>query len=222
MTTTGGMTLGDNAPDVRVKICGITQVDDARFCAQVGADAIGIVFYPPSSRYVADLSLARDIALAAGPLVTVVGLFVNASHSEVEQVLKQVPLNLMQFHGDETEADCQAFGRPFIKALRMKDDIDVEARMADYTGASGFLLDTYVKGAPGGTGQTFNWDRVPQTSSRSIILAGGLTPENVGHAVNAASPYAVDVSGGVESAPGIKSHEKIRAFISKAKGDSQK
>ncbi len=154
--------------------------------------------------------------------MNVVGLFVNARANDIEQVLAAVPLNVIQFHGDESEQACKAYGRPYIKALRMKDGLDIAARVSEYESASGFLLDTYVKGEPGGTGQAFNWDRVPHNAAKPIVVAGGLTPGNVEQAVRTASPYAVDVSGGVESAPGIKSHEKINAFIRKAKGDSHK
>ncbi len=204
----------------RVKICGITRVQDARYAAGSGADAIGIVFYPPSSRFVSDLVLARDIALAVGPLVTVVGLFVDAVPQDIEKTLAEVPLNLLQFHGGEQNADCERFGRPFIKALRMKESIEVEAVMASYPSASGFLLDTYVSGSPGGTGQVFDWERVPSRPAKPIILAGGLDEHNVHEAVQIASPHAVDVSGGVEAQPGIKSYEKINAFIKSAKGVS--
>ncbi len=204
----------------RVKICGITREQDADFAAAAGADAIGLVFYPPSSRFVSDLVMARDIALAAGPLVTVVGLFVDAEPQEVDKVLATVPLNLMQFHGGEQNTECERFGRPFIKALRMKDKLDVDAVMASYPSASGFLLDTYVSGSPGGTGQVFDWERVPSLPVKPIILAGGLDENNVHKAVQVASPYGVDVSGGVEAQPGIKSHEKINAFIKRAKEET--
>ncbi|MFL0808868.1 MAG: phosphoribosylanthranilate isomerase [Agarilytica sp.] len=202
---------------VRVKICGITRPEDSAYAAQCGADAIGIVFYPPSSRYVADLALARDIALAAGPFVNVVGLFVNADAKEVEDTIKTVPLSLMQFHGDESAEICERAQRPYIKALRMKEGLDLVAQCDLYTNASGFLLDTYVKGQPGGTGERFDWQRVPQNTGRPLIVAGGLTPSNVSQAIAQTRPYAVDVSGGVESSPGIKSNEKVRAFIEKAK-----
>ncbi len=204
----------------RVKICGITREQDASCAAIAGADAIGIVFYPPSSRFVSDLILARDIVLAAGPLVTVVGLFVDADPQDIDKILASVPLNLIQFHGGEKNIECERFGRPFIKALRMKDRLDVDAAMASYPSASGFLLDTYVSGSPGGTGQVFDWERVPSKPAKPIILAGGLDEHNVHKAVQIASPYGVDVSGGVEAQPGIKSHKKINAFIKRAKGET--
>ncbi len=214
------MSAQSEGMSTRVKICGITREEDANCAAAAGADAIGIVFYPPSSRFVSDLVLARDIALSVGPLVTVVGLFVDALPQDVEKVLTGVPLNLIQFHGGEKNSECECFGRPFIKALRMKGGLDVGALMASYPSASGFLLDTYVSGSPGGTGQVFDWERVPRRPAKPIILAGGLDENNVHKAVQVASPYGVDVSGGVEAQPGIKSHEKINAFIKKARGET--
>lgn len=206
---------------IRVKICGITRVSDACVAAEVGADAIGIVFYPPSSRYVSDLATARDIALAVGPFVTVVGLFVDATAEDVSRVQKAVPLNLLQFHGNEDEAYCRQFAQPYIKALRMKAGIDVPKAIAAYSSASGILLDTYVEGAPGGTGQVFNWSQVPRDTQSSIVVAGGLTPDNVSEAIEHSRPYGVDVSGGVESKPGVKSGELMKAFVEAAKGTNK-
>ena len=202
----------------RVKICGITSVADAVTARNAGADAIGIVFYESSPRAVMDLTLARDIALAAGPFVSVVGLFVNADTEFVERVLKYVPLSCLQFHGDESLVFCESFARPYMKAIRMKDGLDVNAAIDNYPSASAILLDSYVKGVPGGTGERFNWDRIPQTKTH-IVLAGGLTASNVAEAVSVARPYAVDVSGGVERAPGKKNPDKIQAFISNAKSE---
>lgn len=205
------------ASHVRVKICGITRPEDARCAAEAGADAIGLVFYAPSSRYVDDLVKAKEIVDASGPFVTTVGLFVDADPAEVEKILSHVPLQMLQFHGSEDEADCRKYRRPFIKALRMKEGLDMKVTMAEYPSASGFLLDTYVEGEPGGTGQTFDWQRFPRESERSLILAGGLTPQNVAEAIKMSRPYGLDVSGGVESSPGVKSEELIRAFVEKAK-----
>ncbi len=209
--------------NTRVKICGITRPEDAEFAAQTGADAIGMVFYEKSARFVSDLALAREIAEAAGPFTSVVALFVNAEPAEIEHVLTSVPVQLLQFHGDELPEQCDVYERPYVKAIRMRPDIDVIAEFTRYKKASGFLLDTYVKGSPGGTGECFNWDRFPSNSASTaqplphLVLAGGLTPENVDKAIAATSPYAVDVSGGVEVQPGIKDHQKIKAFITKAK-----
>ena len=217
----------------RVKICGITRVEDAGHAAAAGTDAIGIIFYPPSARYVADLGAARSIAEAAGPLVTVTALFVNPETSWVEQVLRQVPVNLLQFHGDESEEFCSQFGRPYMKAIAMKpvtmeSELNVSAAIAAYGSASAILLDAYHPKKAGGTGETFDWSRVPVDTGKPIVLAGGLTPENVALAVAQVRPYAVDVSGGVEAiidgqpSRGIKDSNKVSAFIRRAKyGEDQ-
>lgn len=198
---------------VRIKICGITRVQDAEVAQRLGADAIGLVFYAKSPRYMGDLSLARQIAEAAGPFVTCVGLFVDATAEQVQQVVSEVPIHLLQFHGDESNQYCAAFARPFIKALRMKPGLDVHACMAQFPDAQGFLLDTYKQGVPGGTGESFDWGLAPRTSAKSWVLAGGLTPDTVAQALSQTDPYGVDVSGGVESAAGIKCPEKIKQFI---------
>ncbi len=203
---------------VRVKVCGITSVEAAAQAADAGADAIGLVFYPPSSRYVDDWVLARDIALAAGPLTQVVGLFVNADTRFIETALREVPINTLQFHGDEAPEFCRQFSRPFIKALRMKAGLDVEIEAGRYADARGILLDSYKAGVPGGTGESFDWSRIPSDLPH-VLLAGGLNPANVAEAVRQVRPYAVDVSGGVESAPGIKQPEKVAAFIRRAKAE---
>lgn len=205
----------------RVKICGITRVEDARAAVDAGADAIGLVFYPKSSRYI-EPSSAVNIARAAGPFVTVVGLFVNASAEEVTSTMSEVDLDLLQFHGDEDAAYCEQFGRPYLKALRMKPGLDVAEVMSQYPSASGFLFDAWNKEKYGGTGETFDWDRLsrvndgPCSSNSALILAGGLTPDNVAEAVAVTKPYAVDVSGGVELSPGIKSEQLIKQFINRA------
>jgi len=209
----------------RVKICGITSVDDALLAVNAGADAIGLVFYKPSSRYV-DTQTAANIAKAVGPFVTVVGLFVNATESEVVDVVEAVNLHVLQFHGDEPASFCEQFYRPYMKAIRMKPDVDVEQLIDQHPNSVGVLLDAYKKGVPGGTGETFDWGRVPAGTdvSKPIILAGGLIPENVANAVSATLPYGVDVSGGVEMdkacaqyVPGKKDAIKITAFITHAK-----
>ncbi|MBB3059537.1 phosphoribosylanthranilate isomerase [Microbulbifer rhizosphaerae] len=202
---------------MQVKICGITNIEDATAAVAAGADALGLVFYSASPRCI-DGSRAAAIAAAVSPFVTLTGLFVNATAAEIEQVLAEVPLNLLQFHGDESAEYCEQFRRPYIKALRMKDGLDVLAAMAAHPKARGFLLDAYRPGVPGGTGETFDWQRVPQDSGREVILAGGLTPDNVAAAIAAARPQAVDVSGGVEATPGRKDHNKVREFVQAAKG----
>ncbi len=201
---------------IRVKICGITSVTDALVAVNAGADAIGLVFYEPSPRYI-DVELAEEIARAVGPFVTVVGLFVNAEKHVIEQALEKVPLHVLQFHGDESDEFCRQFSRPYLKAIRMRRDLNVEMAISQYNNAAGILLDAYTPGIPGGTGETFDWKRVPEKCFASIVLAGGLTPENVNRAVKCTSPYGVDVSGGVESSPGIKDSVKVMTFVSNAK-----
>lgn len=202
---------------VRVKVCGITRVEDALHAAQSGADAIGLVFYKPSPRYVEPQSAAA-IARAVGPFVSVVGLFVDASRDEILSVLEQVDLQVLQFHGNESEEFCRQFHRPYMKALRMRPELEVEPAIANYSSASGILLDAYRKGIPGGTGESFDWQRVPKNLETPIILAGGLNPDNVDEALSVTSGlYGVDVSGGVESAPGIKDSARVKDFIEVAK-----
>lgn len=197
---------------VRSKICGITRIEDALAAVDAGADAIGLVFYAKSPRAV-NVQQARAIIAALPPFVTTVGLFVNASRCELGEILDAVPLDLLQFHGDETPADCEGYHRPWIKALRVKAGDDIAASCKAYAGASGILLDTYVEGVPGGTGEAFDWSLVPKDLGKPIILAGGLSATNVAQAIAQVHPYAVDVSGGVEQSKGIKDHAKIRAFI---------
>lgn len=199
-------------PVVRSKICGITRIEDALAAVEAGADAIGLVFYAKSPRAVS-VQQARAIIAALPPFVTTVGLFVDASRCELGEILDAVPLDLLQFHGDETPAACDGFHRPYIKALRVKPGDDIAAQVALYKNASGVLLDTYVPGIPGGTGEAFDWSLVPAQLSKPVILAGGLTAENVSQAITQVRPYAVDVSGGVESAKGIKDAAKINAFM---------
>ncbi|MNE11067.1 N-(5'-phosphoribosyl)anthranilate isomerase [compost metagenome] len=199
-------------PAVRSKICGITRIEDALAAVEAGADALGLVFYAKSPRAVT-VQQARAIIAALPPFVTTVGLFVNASRCELGEILDAVPLDLLQFHGDETLADCEGWHRPYIKALRVKAGDDIAAACLAYPSASGILLDTYVEGVPGGTGEAFDWSLIPQGLSKPIILAGGLTPDNVAGAIARVQPYAVDVSGGVEQGKGIKDHAKIRAFV---------
>ncbi|WP_411384081.1 phosphoribosylanthranilate isomerase [Pseudomonas sp. L7] len=198
--------------NVRTKICGITRIEDALAAVEAGADAIGFVFYAKSPRAV-DVRQARAIIEQLPPFVTTVGLFVNASRCELNEILEVVPLDLLQFHGDETPADCEGYHRPWIKALRVRPGDDLEAACRQYAGARGILLDTYVAGVPGGTGEAFDWSLVPKRLSKPIILAGGLSADNVDQAIAQVRPYAVDVSGGVEQAKGIKDASKIEAFM---------
>ncbi|MGF1546696.1 MAG: phosphoribosylanthranilate isomerase [Thiotrichales bacterium] len=196
----------------RVKVCGITRVEDAEAAAHAGVDAIGLVFYARSARAVTPAQ-AAVITRALPPFVMSVGLFVNASHTLIEEVMRQVPLQLLQFHGDECPADCGRFGLPYLKAVSMRAGTDL-ARYADsYPDACGFLLDNHGGGSAGGTGECFDWGLVPRQFSRPWVLAGGLNPVNVADAIERTRPWGIDLSSGVESAPGRKSHEKITALM---------
>jgi phosphoribosylanthranilate isomerase len=203
-------------PFTRIKICGITSVEDAIAATDAGANALGLVFYAASPRAVV-VEQARAIALAVGPFVSVTGLFVDADPEFVHSVLNRVPLQLLQFHGDESVAYCESFKRSYMKAIRMREGLDVNAAIAGYATASGVLLDAYRPGVPGGTGETFDWMRVPKNTSTPLILAGGLDAANVEQAIALTGVYGVDVSGGVESAPGKKDHSKLTAFINNAR-----
>lgn len=206
------MARGMNVTVVRSKICGITRIEDALAAVEAGADAIGLVFYGKSPRAVS-IEQAAAILQALPPFVTSVGLFVDMPRDELQQLLQRLPLDLLQFHGDESPADCEGHGRPYIKALRVRPGEDVAAAMAPYAGARGILLDTFVEGVPGGTGASFDWSLVPENADKPIILAGGLDAGNVATAIRQVRPYAVDVSGGVEASKGIKDAGKIRAFV---------
>jgi len=196
----------------RVKICGITRVEDALAAARSGADAIGLVFYADSPRAVS-VEQARAVVRALPPFITTVGLFVDAAPQEIGAVLAALPLDLLQFHGNESPEACRGHGRPYVKALRMGEGADAAALARPYDDAAGILVDSYVEGVPGGTGRAFDWSRLPEGLSCPLILAGGLTPDNVAAAVTQVRPWAVDVSGGVEATPGVKDAAKIEAFI---------
>ncbi|PRB82150.1 phosphoribosylanthranilate isomerase [Pseudomonas sp. MYb185] len=200
----------------RVKICGITRIEDALAAAQAGADAIGLVFHAASPRAVS-IEQARAIVQALPPFVTSVGLFVDASEETIRRVLEQVPLDMLQFHGDEPEAFCQRFVRPYLKAVRVRAGDDLDALAGRWPGASGILLDSYKPGVPGGTGETFDWSMIPAQRNWTLVLAGGLQADNVRQAIDLTTPWAVDVSGGVEAARGIKDVAKINAFIQEVK-----
>jgi phosphoribosylanthranilate isomerase len=201
----------------RIKICGITRPEDACQAAALGADAIGLVFYPSSPRHVS-FDQARAVVAALPPFVTSVGLFVDATPAQVQAVLAEVNLDCLQFHGEESAADCAALmstsgGRPYLKAIRMRDEVDLQVEAERYAGARGLLLDAYHPALPGGTGDTFDWARVPAELALPIVLAGGLTADNVGQAIATVRPYAVDVSGGVEAEKGIKDWGKMADFV---------
>jgi len=198
---------------VRTKICGITRVDDALQAVSAGADAIGLVFYPPSPRNIS-IDIASQICSVIPPFVSVVGLFVDASRQRIEEICQRVPLGLLQFHGDEPEVECSAFRLPYIKAIKVRSDHDVIDAEQRYGSAQAILVDTYKKGVAGGTGEMFDWSLLPaKTSMVPLILAGGLSPDNVRRGIRAVRPYAVDVSGGVEREKGIKDHHKVIRFI---------
>jgi phosphoribosylanthranilate isomerase len=211
---------------VRVKICGITRAQDLHAACDAGADALGFVFYEKSPRYLT-IDAAAALVREVPPFVQAVGLFVDAERAFIEAVLRAVPLDLLQFHGDETPADCARVGRPFIKAVRVNRDTDLLKCAADFDAARGLLLDAFVPGVPGGTGERFDWSLIPPDLPKPVILSGGLTPDNVAEAVERVRPWAVDVSSGVESAmlvngaavaaKGIKDAHKIAQFIAKAK-----
>ncbi len=200
----------------RIKICGITTCEDAKMACDSGAHAIGLVFYPPSSRYVTN-GQAAEIVNSLPPFISSVALFVNAERQEIEHILEQVAIDVIQFHGNEAAKFCASFKRPYIKAVRMKEGLDLYAVEKEYAGARGLLLDAYKKGVPGGTGETFNWDKVPHDLTMPVILAGGLIAENVAQAIKVVRPYAVDVSGGVEASPGRKDRQKIIQFMNNAR-----
>ena len=195
----------------RIKICGLTRAQDVRAAVAHGADAIGFVFYASSPRAVSIAQAAALVALLP-PFVVSVGLFVNATEDDINCVLERVPLQLLQFHGDEAEADCARFGRPWIKAARMRAGVDLVEFASFHPGASGVLVDAFVEGYGGG-GKTFDWSLIPQGFGRPLVLSGGLDADNVVDAVRRIRPWAVDVSSGVESDKGIKDTAKIAAFI---------
>jgi phosphoribosylanthranilate isomerase len=198
-------------PRTRIKICGITRKEDLRAAVDLGADALGFVFFPPSPRFL-DEARARKLAQQVPPFVTRVGLFVNADAAAVCSTLTTVPLDLLQFHGDEDAAYCDQFGLPYIKAARMRPGLDLLEYAALFPAARAILLDAYVEGY-GGAGVSFDWSLIPPALPLPIILSGGLTSANIGDAVRAVRPAAVDVSSGVEVAKGIKDAVKIAEFI---------
>jgi len=197
----------------RVKICGITRREDALFCADQGVDAIGLVFYPRSRRYI-EPDKAKTISRAIYPFTSIVGLFMDASETEVRHVLDTMHLDMLQFHGQENGTFCEQFDMPYIKAIPMGENgHDFSGLDNEFLNASGFLLDSHGENKPGGSGQTFNWAAIPESTPKKLILAGGLTPDNVQSAIREVRPYAVDCSSGVESQPGIKDHTRIRLFM---------
>jgi phosphoribosylanthranilate isomerase len=196
----------------RIKICGITRVEDALAACAAGADALGFVFHPPSPRNLAP-DTARDIIAALPPFVSAVGLFVDCEPDQIDRIAARVPLDMLQFHGDEAPELCARFGRPYLKAVRMRPEVDLLEYARRFGDARGLLLDAFVSGTHGGTGTRFDWRLVPADLPVPIVLSGGLNPDNVGEAVRALRPWAVDVSSGVEAAKGIKDPQRMRDFI---------
>ncbi len=195
----------------RVKICGITRRQDAEFAIENGADALGLVFYPASPRAVT-IAQAKEIVAKLPPFVTIVALFVDAEPEQVQACLNMLPIDVLQFHGDESPEYCEQFGKTYLKAIRMRKEVDLELLTKQYASASALLLDSYQAGVPGGTGQVFDWSMIKKID-KPVILAGGLNIDNVAMAIKQVQPYAVDVSGGVEQAKGIKDNQKISAFM---------
>ena len=201
-----------NHQRTRVKIRGITRVEDAVSAVNAGTDAIGLVFYAPSPRAVS-IAQAQQIVAAIPPFVSIVGLFVNATQTEIQSVLSKVRLDILQFHGDETARDCEQINLPYYKAIRVKADTNLLQYEAEFKSAKALLLDTFSETAVGGTGLVFDWNLIPKNLTKPVVLAGGLTVENVSQAIMQVRPYAVDVSGGVEQNKGIKDVAKVAAFM---------
>jgi len=195
----------------RVKICGITRRQDAEFSVEMGADALGLVFYAPSPRAVT-IAQAQDIITGLPPFISIVALFVDAEPEEVTACLEALPIGLLQFHGNESPEYCEQFNHPYMKALRMREGIDLQSEVSRYSSASAILVDSYQAGVPGGTGQVFDWSMITDFN-KPLVLAGGLDAANVAKAIKQVKPYAVDVSGGVEQAKGIKDNLKISDFM---------
>jgi phosphoribosylanthranilate isomerase len=196
----------------RIKFCGITRMQDAQIAVALGVDAIGLVMTRKSPRFV-DITKARDIRRSLQPFVTAVVLFMDDEPAWIATAIDAVAPDLLQFHGNESAADCVRYGRRYLKSVAMADDADVQGIMAMHPAATGFLLDGHAPGEQGGRGISFDWSRIPSNLQRPVLLAGGLTCDNVGSAIQAAHPYAVDVSSGIESAPGVKDSDKMRRFV---------
>ncbi|MGB6976794.1 MAG: phosphoribosylanthranilate isomerase [Gammaproteobacteria bacterium] len=204
---------------VHVKMCGMTRAEDALFAAQLGVHAIGLIFYESSPRAVS-ISQAKTIIDSLPPFITTVGVFVDPTFEYVQKLLNTISLDLLQFHGQERAADCRRYGKPYIKTIAMRDSLDWSV-LDEYTDAKGLLLDTYSAEMVGGTGHVFDWRQIQkQKINKPIILAGGLTPENVAQAIRQVHPYAVDVTTGVEAAKGIKDHNKMQRFMREVRNAS--
>ena len=207
--------MGTAAVRTRVKVCGITRPADARAAAQAGADAIGLVFYPPSPRYLS-VERAVEIRDALPPFVQSVALFVNPDAPQVAQVIGRVKPSLLQFHGEETPQFCAQFGVPYVKACRVRQGVDALEYLRPFSSAAAWLFDSHVA-EYGGVGESFDWSLVPAQRERPVILSGGLSRDNVAEAIRRVRPWGVDVSSGVESAKGLKDAVKIAAFIAEVR-----
>ncbi|HSH48130.1 MAG TPA: phosphoribosylanthranilate isomerase [Halomonas sp.] len=205
---------GQSLGRTRIKFCGLTRAEDVEKAVAAGADALGFVLWEGSGRHVT-LSQLAELSSSVPAFVTRVGLFVDAAPELVAAASEH--LDLLQFHGGEAPAECQRYALPWIKALRMRDGLDIEAAARHYDQARGLLLDAYRPGVPGGTGETFDWSRIPATLAKPVILAGGLTAANVAEAIDVVRPLAVDVSGGIERSPGIKDAGAMIAFASEVR-----
>jgi phosphoribosylanthranilate isomerase len=200
----------------RIKICGITRSEDARAAVELGADALGFVFYPPSPRHV-EIEQAASLVAMLPPFVQSVALFMDAEAGYVRDVLVAVPFDLLQFHGSETPEFCAAFGRPYIKSVPMGGGVEPREYAAKFADSRGFLLDSNAVGQAGGSGHAFDWSAVPDLGGRPLILAGGLNPDNVAEGVRTVRPWAIDVSSGVEAAKGLKDRARMQRFIEEIK-----
>ncbi len=200
----------------RIKLCGITRPQDAEYAATLGVDAIGLMFYAKSPRAI-NIEQAQAICALLPPFVSVVGVFVDATATEIADTVGQVPLDVVQLHGHETPAACAQVPCPYYKAIGVQDMPQLTRQAAQYPQAKALLLDRFDPEKFGGTGQTFDWSQIPNTIKQPLILAGGLNPDNVIQAIQRVQPYAVDVSGGIEAAPGIKEPAKMAAFVAAVK-----
>jgi len=204
----------------RVKICGLKQLEDARLCADLGADSIGLVFHAPSPRFL-EIDAAIKIRRALPPFVTVTALFLNEVHEWIREVVERVKPDCLQFHGNESVETCEGFELPYIKAIPMGGVANAQDYAVDFSSAQGFLLDSNVAGRMGGSGDTFDWSKIPSSFGSPLVLAGGLNPGNVAEAITQVKPWGVDVSSGVESARGIKDQALIKQFFSEVnRGDA--
>lgn len=202
---------------VRIKICGLTRPEDARCASGLGVDAIGLNFYPPSPRFLS-VPAARAVRASVPAFVTPVAVFVNPGAEEVRRVIGEVGVDVLQFHGTETARFCEDFGLPYLKAIAMREGVDLAAAVREYPSAAAWLLDVHDPGRWGGTGRTFDWSAARGSFERPIVLAGGLSPENVEDAIRRVRPFAVDVCGGVESAGGVKDEARLAAFVKRVEG----